>query len=271
MMPDPDLITGAEDAASATPPTPPADETDEQKRSRGRPTIAELEARKAELNAREEDIRRRELEVELAAAEANLGLRELEVERRSDAVAAGRLSARTGTVRSEELTEPVRGRRYKGGQDMPNKYHIPPEQIPEGMSYQWNSHSVFGQVQHSTNAFMGMQGWEPVMSTRHPHLCPPGYDGPIIIDGQMLVERPADFTNEALQEELDKARGEVRMKEEQLYGPAPGIANQAPRQRDNGTNEFVKVKKQFERPEAELPRGANYSYETPGQGGPIIE
>lgn len=267
MMPDPDLMSGATEApAGATPPTPPAEgETDEQKRSRGRPTIAELEARKAALDEQEAELERRALEVELAAAEANLKLRTREIEIKEGMVAAGRGSVRTGEIRAD-ITEPVRGRRYKGGQDMPNKFHIPPEQIPLGISYQWNNHTIFGQEQHSTNAYMQAQGWEPVPATRHPHLMPPGYDGPIIIDGQILVERPAELTNEALQEQLDKARGEVRLKEEQLNGTPPGTFQ---RVREDGTNEFNKINRRIEAPEAELPR--NYQYETPGQGGPVIE
>lgn len=250
----------------STPPTPPTEADNEERRGRGRPTIAEIEAKRAELERREADIADREAAVELAAAEANLAMREAELVSRETQVAAARSgTVRTGTVRSAELTAPVRGRRYKGGMDMPDRFFIPPSDIPLGISYQWNNHTVFGQEQHSYSSFMGMQGWEPVHSSRHPHLCPTGYDGPIIVDGQILVERPAEWTNEALQEELDKARGEVRMKEEQLYGTPAGTM---PRARANGTNEFVSVKKDVE-PGAPVPR--NYQYESPGQGGVVIE
>lgn len=243
-------------------------ETEEAKRGRGRPTMAELAEREKALEARAAQLAEREKLLELQAAEANMEMLERELASRQEQVAAGRLSARTGTLRSDDVTQPARGRRYRGGTDMPNKFHIEKEDIPVGTSYQWNNHTIFGQEQHSYSAFMQMQGWEPVHSSRHPHLCPAGYDGPIIVDGQILMERPAELTNEALGEELDKARGEVRMKEEQLYGPAPGIANQAPRQRDNGTNDFIKVKKGFEAGE---PARANYQYETPGQGGMVVE
>jgi hypothetical protein len=261
MAPEEEIQT----ATAAAPPNPPADDA-EPSRGRGRPTLAELDARKAEIEAREAELAQREAELELQAAEANLAQREIDLERRGLALAAaGRTTARTGSIRSEDVTETVRGRRYKGGADMPNKFHIPKEQIPVGASYQWNNHSVFGQEQHSYSAFMAMQGWEPVPASRHPHLVPAGYDGPIIIDGQILVERPIELTNEALQEDYDKARGEVRLKEEQLYGTPQG---QLPRARANGSNEFNQVSKRVEAPEAELPR--SYQYENTG-GGAVIE
>lgn len=264
----PDETETLQQGVSASPPNPPADDTAES-RARGRPTIAELQARKAELDAKEEELKRRELEIELAASEQNLAFRERDIEMREGQVAAGRGSARSGTIRSEELTQPVRGRRYKGGMDMPNKYHIPPQEIPLGTSYQWNTHAIYGQEQRHYSVFMANQGWEPVPASRHPHLAPKDANpnDPIIIDGQILVERPAEWTNEALQEEYDKARGEVAMKEEQLFGTPQGTL---PRARANGSNEFIAVNKQIERPEAELPRG-NYKYETPGQGGVVIE
>lgn len=253
----PDTI---DETNTATPPTPPV-EDNEASRGRGRPSIAELEARKAALDSREEDLKRRELEAELAAAEANQALRERDLEART--VAAGRTGGlRAGNLRSDNLSEPVRGRKYKGGADMPNKFDVPREQIPDGMSYQWNNATVFGKSDPSYDSFMAQQGWEPVPAYRHPHLVPPGTpeNAPIIIDGQVLVERPAELTNEALQEELDKARGEVRAKEDQLYGARP----------DTPVGRGLGIKKDFERPTAELPRG-NYQYETPGQGGQVIE
>lgn len=247
------------------PPTPPAEGDDA--RGRGRPKLAELDARKAELDAREAELAEREAELELQAAEANLALREADLEKRQASLAAaGRRDVRSGTPRSETITQPVRGRKYRGGADMPNKFHIPPDQIPDGISYQWNNHTIFGQEQHATNVYMQAQGWEAVHSSRHPHLMPPGYDGPIIIDGQILMERPQELTNEALQEELDKARGEVFLKEQQLGMAPPG---QFQRERANGSNEFNQIKKNVELPEAELPR--NYQYDTIGSGGAIIE
>lgn len=241
------------------------DETiaEEAPAKRKRPTKEELDARELELAERADELALQERQVQLDAAEANLAMRAVEVER---AKMAGVASARSGGVRNEEIRSdtisegPIRGRRYKGT-DMPNKFHVPVEDIPVGTSYQWNNYSVFGKGDPAYDSFMEMQGWTPVPADRHPHLVPRDHKGPIVVDGQILVERPQALTNEALQEELDKARGEVRMKEEQLYGTPQGTL---PRARANGSNEFIAVQKTVE-PGA--PIKPTYKYE--GTGLPI--
>lgn len=245
--------------------TPTGESAETESRGRGRPTLAELKSREETLAAREAELAEREKELALQAAEANLELRERDIEMREQHVMAGRASARTGTIRSDDVTGAVRGRRYKGGADMPNKFHVPKEAIPDGTSYQWNNYTVFGKGDSNYDAFMSMQGWEPVPASRHPHLVakdtPP--NAPIIVDGQILMERPEELTQEALQEEYDKARGEVFLKEQQLGMAPPG---QFQRSRANGTAEFNQVKKQVE-PGAPAPR--NYQYDTGAQGGVI--
>lgn len=238
---------------------------EEAARGRGRPSIAEIAAREQALAEREQSVASSvktidEKLAELRSAEANLEALLAQVH------GAGRSTPiRAENIRSGTVTEPVRGRRYKGG-DMPNEFHIPAEDIPPGISYQWNNHTVFGQENPSYSSHMEMQGWIPVPAKRHPHLMPTNYDGngPIIVKGQILVERPQELTKEALQEELDKARGEVRMKEEQLYGPAP--EGQFQRAREDGTNEFNRINREVVRGG---PSPGNYQYDSPN--GAIIE
>ena len=210
----------------------------EATRGKGRPTIAEITAREQAIADREKSID--EKFAELAAAQANLQhlMEQMHGAGRSEPV-------RASTARTDTVTESVRvGRRYKGG-EMPNKFHIPEGDIPSGTSYQWNNHTVFGQENASYSAYMQMQGWVPVPASRHPHLMPVGHEGPIIVDGQILMERPQELTNEALQEDLDRARGEVRAKEAQLYGPRP--EGEFQRARANGTNEFNQINRTVER------------------------
>lgn len=238
-----------------------------EKRGRGRPTNAELDARRQALADREAALAEREREVELRIAEENLAQRERDLEAAEVKAAARPGSAREGNARTEPLTAPVRSRRYSAS-DMPNEFHIPDDQIPEGASYQWNNHTVFGQSNPSYDSFMQMQSWEPVPAKRHPHLMPPNTDpgAPIIVKGQILVERPRELTQEALTEEYHKAVGEVRRKEEQLYGPAPD--GQFQRARANGdTAGMVQVQKAIE-PGA--PVKPNYQYGD-GPAGPVVE
>jgi hypothetical protein len=229
-------------------------------RKRGRPTIAELEAREAALKEREEEIAVREREAELQVAEANAALREADLIKVEAKNAAGRSgTARGGDIRSADLTQPVRRRRYTSG-EMPNEFHIPEDQIPDGISYQWNNHTVFGMNNPSADAHMAMQGWQPVPASRHPHLVQQGADptGPILVKGQILMERPMELTQEALQEDYDRAMGEVAAKERQLHGTPPGTL---PRARANGSAEFNSVKKQVE---PGGPSPGNYTYENAG-------
>lgn len=243
----------------------------ETKRNRGRPTIAEIEAREQAVKEQEEALALRERELELEVAERNADMRARDLERAEAAarqpppapVAAARSGgARTGDIRTETVTEPLRRRRYHGG-EVPNEFHIPEDQIPDGISYQWNNYQVFGQNNPSYDAHMQMQGWVPVDASRHPHLMPAGHKGPIIVKGQILMERPVELTREALQEDYDRAIGEVRAKEEQLYGAPPGTM---PRQRANGTAEFNSIKREIE---PGTPIKPKYQYED--AAGPVVE
>lgn len=267
-------MTTENEIQSESPPTAPAPELalDDaaSKRPVGRPSNAQLDARQAELDRREAELAERKRELELAAAEQNMLMREAEMKAAEERI----IAARSGTIRSqtirsdgirdEEIRTPMRTRKFKGA-EMPNKFEVAKSDIPAGMSYQWNNHSIFGQEQHAYSAFMEQQGWEPVPASRHPHLMPTGYEGPIIVDGQILMERPTELTLEALQEELDRARGEVRLKEEQLGATPQGTM---PRSRDNGTNEFIRVSKEIE---PGVPTQPKYEYEVAGAGGAVIE
>lgn len=232
----------------------------------GRPSKADLDARTAALAEKEAALEAREQEVALKVAETNAAMRETEVIRAEADVsrvsAARSGSARSGEARSETITEPLRRRRYHGG-EIPNEFHVPPEQIPDGISYQWNNYTVFGMQNPSYDSHMLMQGWRPVDASRHPHLVPEGHTGPIIVKGQVLMERPMELTQEALEEDYQRAIGEVRRKEEQLYGTPPGTL---PRARANGTNEFNKVIRTVEPGQPIKP---NYQYVD--TGGPPVD
>jgi hypothetical protein len=58
--------------------------------------------------------------------------------------------------------------------------------------------------------------WTPVPADRHPEMMPVGHQGPVAKDGMILMERPAYLTEDARQEDLEIARDQVRVKEQQL-------------------------------------------------------
>ena len=62
---------------------------------------------------------------------------------------------------------------------------------PDGMWYQWVRCEVFGKQDNSRLAEVEQKGWKPVPQKRHDgRFMPPGTEGPITMDGQMLYEIP---------------------------------------------------------------------------------
>lgn len=116
-----------------------------------------------------------------------------------------------GAIRSK----PIRERKRKGGQ-LNNPFDIPAHMIPDGTSYEWKRHTVFGKGDPSYDILMREQGWEPVDGSRHPELVVEGHKGAIIRDGMILMERPASLTEEARAEERAMAALVVNSKKEQL-------------------------------------------------------
>jgi hypothetical protein len=113
-------------------------------------------------------------------------------------------------------------------------FHIDQREIPDGWSYQWIAKSVLGNSSAdviSTTSFFE-NGWRPVPASRHPgQFMPAGYTGNIERDGQMLVERPLQLTQEAREEEIATAKNLIRTQNEQFM---PRLPNARAGQR--GTN-----------------------------------
>lgn len=108
-------------------------------------------------------------------------------------------------------------RRLRRSQEVQDELYIPVEEIPEGTTYEWKRFSVHGQEDPFYLARMREQGWEPVDPRLHPNWLPPGYDKPSIIKGGMiLMERPAELTQEARREMNTMARQQIREAEQRL-------------------------------------------------------
>jgi hypothetical protein len=90
-------------------------------------------------------------------------------------------------------------------------YHVPPNEIPDGWSYQWNPVTVTGKEVIDMQNVMYENGWRPVPASRHQgRWTKPGHTGDIIVEGLRLEERPEALTEEALQEGEQKARQLIR-------------------------------------------------------------
>jgi hypothetical protein len=103
-----------------------------------------------------------------------------------------------------------------------DKYHIDPAKIPQGWSYEWKRFSTFGQEDRSYMQSLADNGWEAVPCDRHPEMMGNGYSGPIVRDGMILMERPAQLTREARIEDNEIAREMIRVKERQLRDTPDG-------------------------------------------------
>ena len=123
-----------------------------------------------------------------------------------------------------------------------DEFYVPPEEIPDGWTYEWKRKSVFGKEDPAHQVALARKGWEPVPASRHPSMMPDsgGYNT-IERKGMILMERPQEVTEEARIAEMRRARMQVRQKEEHLNSAPSGQF-----ERNNKENSLVKVKKSYE-------------------------
>lgn len=114
--------------------------------------------------------------------------------------------------------------------------------IPDGWSYEWKMLEVLGKADPSYQVNIARKGWEAVPRSRHPEMMPDNYAGNTIVrDGMILCERPLEITEAARRREYQKARDQVRGKEEQLGASPPGTF-----ERSNKDSPLAKVTKNYE-------------------------
>ncbi|MEN6608593.1 MAG: hypothetical protein ABFD60_15210 [Bryobacteraceae bacterium] len=113
-----------------------------------------------------------------------------------------------------------------GVEDSTDEFFVPPEIIPDGWTYEWKRKMVLNKEDPSYAVQLSREGWEAVplnRCKRHRAMMPQGWDGPTIErHGMILMERPAEITQEYRNIELRRARAQVRQKEEQLSSTPDG-------------------------------------------------
>ena len=109
------------------------------------------------------------------------------------------------------------------GPETPDRYRIDPSLIPDGMSAQWVTDTVFGQgvPQHRSEFERG--GWTPVHQEDFDGqfdgmFMPKGKQGEINVDGLVLMVRPMEITKKAHYNNRVKAHNQVAIKEQALRG-----------------------------------------------------
>jgi hypothetical protein len=95
-------------------------------------------------------------------------------------------------------------------------------EVPDGWTYEWKRQSVYGKTDPAYDTRLARTGWETVPANRHPAMMPKGHRGEIVRDGLVLMERPKVITERVRKIMYDRARGAVRLKEQQLNEGPPG-------------------------------------------------
>lgn len=146
----------------------------------------------------------------------------------------------------DDVRPPIRERKRKGGQ-IADKFELPKDMIADfaarGMSVEWKRETTMGAEDPSYSVFLREQGWEPVESARYPKFVMAGQEGAIRRDGQVLMERPIELTQEAMAEDKAAAREAVAIKEQQLGQAGAG---EFQRHRTDGSS-TVQINRTIER------------------------
>lgn len=104
-----------------------------------------------------------------------------------------------------------------------DEFYIEPESIPDGWTYEWKRHTVYGQEDPSYQVQLAREGWTAVPASRHPSMMPAGATEAVIMrKGCILMECPTEIILERKAIELKRARYQVTQKEAQLAGTPDG-------------------------------------------------
>jgi len=109
----------------------------------------------------------------------------------------------------------------------PDEFFIPKGVQPAGWDWQWNAISVNGskEIMQNANFKFHNDGWRPVMAENYPgKLAPREYAGPVMRGSQILMERPAQLSEQARQEEIQKARRQISDRDESFTGVTKNTA-----------------------------------------------
>lgn len=107
--------------------------------------------------------------------------------------------------------------------ESPDRLGIDPSLVPDGMSLQWVTDSVYGQPVPQHRARFEKRGWTPVHQEDFDKafdglFMPRGAEGEIKVDGMVLMARPAEMTRKAALDDRRKAQDVIRIKEQALRG-----------------------------------------------------
>jgi hypothetical protein len=107
-----------------------------------------------------------------------------------------------------------------------DEFYVDPNMIPDGWTYEWKRHTVYGQEDPAYQVALARAGWTPVPADRCPRhraMMPMGSDSMIITrKGNILMECPTEIVDERRMADRRAARDQVRHKEAQIAGTPDG-------------------------------------------------
>lgn len=146
---------------------------------------------------------------------------------------ATRAPTRRGGARARSLPRgEVLGRNgevltRKVGAGSSDPFHIPDDLKEPGWTYQWLSERIYNNpdIVRRHNHEMYQAGWRPVHAKGKWNgvYGPPGDTGHILVGDSGLYERPQQLTEEAKEDELRKAVGQMRDRDAALMGGAANL------------------------------------------------
>lgn len=138
--------------------------------------------------------------------------------------------------------------------ETPDKLHIDPSLIPEGMSLMWVTSQVLGQDVSQHRSIFERGGWTPVHQSDFDgqfdgKFMPKGRDGEITHEGLVLMARPKEITEKAKFLEKKKAYEQVAIKEKALTSGDIPVTLDAGHESAIRTNRINKSYERLEIPE----------------------
>jgi hypothetical protein len=108
-------------------------------------------------------------------------------------------------------------------EDTPDQLRIMPSLIPEGLSFQWVTESIYGKPMPERLAMFERKGWTVVHNDDFDGQLDGLYNKrgstePVRKDGMVLVARPVEMTIKARARDKQQALEKVRIKEQALFG-----------------------------------------------------
>lgn len=128
-----------------------------------------------------------------------------------------------------------------GSQETMDKFKIADGLAPDGWVYEWKRRTIYNMEDPAYQVTLRRTGWETVPLSRHPEMMPVGWKGTTIeLDGMVLMTRPKEVHDYMKGLDDQRARYQVRAKEQQLKSAPDGQFG-----RDHAQAQ-PKIKKSFE-------------------------